>query len=1341
MNPTTRKRITRGVAAALAVLVAGVVAVVVAVATAGVRLDAAFLRERLAAELARASGRHVAIDGPVVLEVSARPSLSVRGLRVDDPPGFGAGATLAVGEVRFSIDAWAWLREHRLHLREARASGARLRLVQRADGRVNWAFDAAAGAPADAAAPARAADSPSPPAGARPAQDAAAAPSPSLAIDRLELRDVEIEVSRADGPVHVLALASLDAQAPSGGPARLSARGAIDRRVPFELSATAGAISALLAPPGGGARAWPLELTVGVLGTTLRAEGTLERGAAGPSGRLAFGLGTPDLEELERALGVELPKVGAAALAGTISFAPGTVELASLVGSMGRTSLAGDLRVDLGGARPRVSGRLTLPALDMGPFLEIDASQRAPRARTLAQWYRETAQAKLRLAALAAFDADLELHVERWLSLPGDVGDARLGVRLDAGRLEAPLAVDVAGVHLTGDLRADASAPTPSFELGVGARDSPLGGLAELLLGVRGLQGALGGFALRATGQGERVGDLLKSLDVRMVVTRGGLTYGNAGADGAAPAGGSPVAFGLDVFELTIPAGGALSVRAAGSLLEQPLTASVSGATLQALMHGPAPIVAHAASRSVRARVEGTVAEPGPGRGSELSISLSADRASDVASWLKLRGGANLPLAFEGRASWHANAWTLDAGRIRVGRNAMSAHLERGPADAARPGGRALMRLSLSAESIDLDELDALLPRGGAPEGRPLLELPILPEGLDLSDTDVHVDVRRVVGSQLDAADLRFDARMRDGRMLASPFSAVLLGVPFGGAVALDLRAAPSAELWLSADDADVGQALRRLKLAENVDATVGRLVVHAQARGARLGDLLARADVLAELTGGRLVVRDRNTGAQARVAIERGQARADAGAPLSARLEGRLDDEPLTLELKTGTLVELARPDRRVEFDVDARLAQAHARLVGSLARPMSDRELEFALDVGGERLDALSRVARVALPPWGPYSLIGRLRIGRGGYEVSNLRLRVGASVLRGGGRLDTTQRPPRVDVTLEAPDVQLDDFALRGWWPFERADADEHDAALDVAALRERAARASGRAEQLLSREVLARQDATVVVQVGRVRSGTDVLGRGWFVARVDGGRADIGPVQVDVPGGRASLWLGYAPGARDVDTYLRIQAERFDYGVLARRIAPGSDLAGSFDLDVDLKSRAPSLARVMATGNGSVDFSVRPVNLRAGVFDLWAANLFVALATRVDPSSASAVNCGIGRFTLADGVLTSRQILLDTTRVRVLGEGRADFRDESLAMTFAPHPKRAQFFSLATPVTVGGSFEAPSIGVSAGDVLATIARLATSLVWVPLQSLVGREVPADGADVCARAAPAR
>ncbi|MGD2141398.1 MAG: hypothetical protein PVH25_13445, partial [Burkholderiales bacterium] len=95
----------------------------------------------------------------------------------------------------------------------------------------------------------------------------------------------------------------------------------------------------------------------------------------------------------------------------------------------------------------------------------------------------------------------------------------------------------------------------------------------------------------------------------------------------------------------------------------------------------------------------------------------------------------------------------------------------------------------------------------------------------------------------------------------------------------------------------------------------------------------------------------------------------------------------------------------------------------------------------------------------------------------------------------------------------------------------------------------------------------------------------------------------------------------------------------------------------------------------------------------------------------------------------------RIILDTSKIRVTGTGKADFTKEQFALRMRPQSKAVQFFSLATPLAVSGSFDDFQINVSPGDVLETVGRLATSIFWVPLQKLGGKELPTDGADVCA------
>ncbi|NCW79015.1 MAG: hypothetical protein EBV64_13870, partial [Oxalobacteraceae bacterium] len=141
-----------------------------------------------------------------------------------------------------------------------------------------------------------------------------------------------------------------------------------------------------------------------------------------------------------------------------------------------------------------------------------------------------------------------------------------------------------------------------------------------------------------------------------------------------------------------------------------------------------------------------------------------------------------------------------------------------------------------------------------------------------------------------------------------------------------------------------------------------------------------------------------------------------------------------------------------------------------------------------------------------------------------------------------------------------------------------------------------------------------------------------------------------------------------------------------------------------------------------------------DLKSGVFDLWAVNLFLALLPSIDPKDESRVNCAIGRFTVNDGKLTQKKLVIDTSQMRVTGKTTIDLAKQQLHLRLQPQAKTAQFLSLATPLEVKGSFSDYSIGPNPGDVVETVLRLATSVVWVPIKKLFSEKMPEDGRDVC-------
>ena len=1288
---TGRAKLGRAVAAA-AVAVAIPLVALTLVAVLGVPISAGPWRERIAATASEALGRPVALDGPLELVLGWRTALHVGGIRIANPPGFATPDFASLGDARAEVDLVRAL-QGRLRIRSLEAANARVRLERGADGRGNWTFDALT------------------PTGEAPDADDDDLPDVSVRINRVKLRDIAVEHHDArTSRTRYFDLDQLDAEAVRGQAFKATARGRVEKQFPWVLEVDGAPARALYR-----GEPWPFELTFEFVGTRLYAAGSAN--PRGDEADVNFGLGTANLAGVERLLQTELPKVGVTSIAARLTVREGSVALSDIRGVVGASELTGEIALATGGERPKVTGDLAVATFDLRPFLD-DPTPADDKPLAYAGRENQT----LRLPGLAAADADVRLRIGRWLGLPGDIRDAALHLSIDDGRLVAPLKATVGEVPLAGQLEFDAVAETPGFKLSLGAKRSPLGRLAEVLTGLSGIDGTLGRFALDLGGRGDTLGALVRDLDVKLAVGEAKLTYGNV-------AGGRPVELVLDALDVLIPRGKRLTGSARGSLAGDRVTARLRGGDLPSMLRTlSAPIELDVRAPGASLDLSGVVAQADATRGTDLSFRLAGQRAGDLARWLGTAPGAAVPLTVSGRARVESDEWRIDNLLAQIGRSDLAIDAQR-----TGIGKQPIIVASVRSTLLDLPELERVFPgRASGPERRTEIDIPILPRGIDLADADIGVGLQRVVFARGELVNGGFAARLRGGRMEPSPFGATFAGVAFAGTATLDLRTdVPEAAVAMSAERVDLGAMLRNLRIVQDLDATVDTLNVQLIGRGSRLADMLARSSFAAKLVGGTITVRGPGRRALAEIRLKEAIADAPPGKPLAIRLDGVAEETPVAMHVTTGSLAELLASSGFVPFSASAEALGARLALDGRAALPIQQGTADLKLNLSGARLDSLNRLAGTELPPWGPWSIAGPIRVTANAYEMPDLDARVGNSRLGGRARLDVAGERPRIEAAVVAPRVQLDDFELAGWSPFDQRG---EPGALSAEALRVKAKGAADRGQSLASPEVLRKLDADINVEVAEVLSGKDRMGDGRLRAQVTSGRVFIGPAEVNIPGGTLRLSLLYEPGADGVRLRGGAFVERFDYGILARRLRPGTEAEGTFSLNFQVGGRAPTIARIMEHANGRIDFAVWPRQFSSDVFDLWAVNVFLAALPELDPGAAPRVNCVVGRFDLSDGKLTHDAVLIDTSRMRVVGSGGVDFRDETLAFRFAPRAKEAQFFSLATPVAVTGTLTNFDVGPSAGDVLATIARFVGSAVVVPFQWLTEGPLPRDGADVC-------
>ncbi len=351
------------------------------------------------------------------------------------------------------------------------------------------------------------------------------------------------------------------------------------------------------------------------------------------------------------------------------------------------------------------------------------------------------------------------------------------------------------------------------------------------------------------------------------------------------------------------------------------------------------------------------------------------------------------------------------------------------------------------------------------------------------------------------------------------------------------------------------------------------------------------------------------------------------------------------------------------------------------------------------------------------------------------------VGESRLQGKLNLNTSLNKPKVEIDLVSPQLQINHFVTR-----ERKEAGSlttREAPGRVTATKQQdqaPKRKEGPAtngdghRQLLSYEVLSALDGELSVAAKQVLSGEDKLGSARMVVTLQDTYFAVRPLRLDVPGGAVQVDFGYRPTQSDVSVDLTANIEEFDIGILSRRAKPATDMGGKITLDVALDSRAPELKSIMATARGHIDFILVPENFSAGIIDLWAVNLLSAIMSGGTQKDKSEVNCVVVRLDMKDGVMKEQAIYMDTTRMRVAGDAEINFKTERIDIKMAPKAKKAQFFSLATPLQIRGSFEDFGLGIKPGGLAGTVVSVVTSPIHVPFRRIFAKKAPKDGREAC-------
>ncbi|MGR5063559.1 AsmA family protein [Photobacterium sp. DNB22_13_2] len=1021
-----------------------------------------------------------------------------------------------------------------------------------------------------------------------------------------------------------------------------------------------------------------------------------------------------DTGPIEALFGFDAKHVAPLTISTHVNANANTIKISDLVIDSPITHGAGYLDIELG-EHNVIDGELNIPLIDLRPWLQPEPQpmmrafaappQQSPLQRALEQWLKKTT-------------TRVDLSIDEIKGLGTPVEHLSLSVNGKAGVLSAPMTADIAEVPFRGKASLDATGWVSNLDIRLGAEQSPLGEMAHWITGIPYSRGHLDRAELAVTTNGTKLSEWLERAELSLAIDKALVEWG------------SEANFSIDQARLNAGINRQFTSDIQGQLMGIPAHIQAQAGTLQDIMMGrdwPTTLTFDSPAISVEAK--GLLKHTRWEEGSWFDLKINSDNASLLNPWLGTQTNISGNINIDGKLNYQ-NGWIdLSMPDLALLESYGDVTLRWQP-DQQRPflvmdAQFSQLDFTQFGQFINDDELpqvEQTVPTQGVN-----LDVPLLGSEMVIADADLNFRADKLKWADQQLDNLSFSGQVRDGNMNKAPISASFAGSTYKGDLSLGINAANiDAELNLAVNQPDIGAILSRFDVTDDFDMRLDHAKLAVSLSGRSILELMEHTEVDAALVGGHANIADSYTGKALTVKLDQGRFVTGPDTATRLTINGMAAGKAASFKLSSISLKEANDGRSTLPVSLAANVGDMRFDASSNLSLPIDPQALNLTFEVFTPNLDRLEAFSDIDLPPYGPITLAASLSMDNKGYHLNDMKVQVNDSQLTGKGAwlppLKAEQRP-RLELAFRAPFIQLNDFKVGDWQAWEKESTTDTDQTID-----------DKQNTALISTDGLDMLNANFSLDVDEVRSGEDWLGAGQLHWALENGVFNLKPMTIQLPGGNVEMASQIKAQGDMFDIQLNGHIENFDYGVLARRLAPESGMYGNISTQFNLTSLANSPDSLMNNANGFIGFAAWPQEFESDLIDLWAVSLTDAIIPNFTNNDPSVLNCVAAGLDIKQGTMSQRDLLLDTTRIQVNGKFDASYADRDFALYLRPQSKRAQIFSLQTPVEVFGKFEDFDFSIPLSAIMETSVRFTTSPVVSPLRWLVEKPIAQDGSQQC-------
>jgi uncharacterized protein involved in outer membrane biogenesis len=440
----------------------------------------------------------------------------------------------------------------------------------------------------------------------------------------------------------------------------------------------------------------------------------------------------------------------------------------------------------------------------------------------------------------------------------------------------------------------------------------------------------------------------------------------------------------------------------------------------------------------------------------------------------------------------------------------------------------------------------------------------------------------------------------------------------------------------------------------------------------------------------------------------------AHAATPLAFDARGRWKGSPLQVRGRAGSLLALEDLSRPYPMAVQGLAGTTRFELDGTVTNFLALAGLEVRFVLAGRSLAELYRLVGVPMPPTPPYRLTARLQHEDSEWRFTELDGRVGRSDLSGTLTVDRKPQPQRISGELKSRRVDLADLSgLIG----ARAESGQPVAPRPGRVL----------PDQAFNLEKIAAANVDVHYAGAQILTEQGLFQGLQTHLVIDAGQISLEPLNFGIAQGQVRSRLHLDTRPAPMAARLDLEAAR----LRLRELLPGEDskrlTTGALGGRAKLAMRGNSVASLLGSADGELSFAMSGGSTDRLLVRLANLDVANALQAWLRGRPKEEIRCVVGDFQARKGVLETRNLVMDSEKVQIRGEGRISLRDESFDLRLRTAAKDISPLALRGPLRLEGSFAAPRVvpeALPVGGRLATAVALglvAPPLALLPLVEL--------------------